>query len=843
MFKSSPVFFRLVLLQLLVLIAGCGGRQSGPPSTVVANKQGHVYGGGQPVSGSMIQLYAVSTVADGGASTALLSTALVTDANGGFDLTGAYTCPASSSLVYIVASGGHPGPSAGSSNAALALMAALGSCGSLSSSTVIQINELTTVAAVYALAPYLSSSSAIGAAPGEATQLANAFTLASEFVDTTKGSAPGTGVPAGTVVPIAQINTIGDIITGCIDSSGGTAGDKTACGTLFSLTTPTGGTAATETTTALLHLANNPTLNTAALFSLIPAVALFQPAQQVVPPDLAVRLTVPSEFTFSPAALSFPAARIRSPTPPQMVTFMNNTAAPIGIDAAALGFSFYGADPDDFASASPSFLYSNTCPNPVLPGAMCSLEFAFDPSAIGARSAYVTVANTSANPVISILFTGEGLEANAGPASFEPPALAFTASAAPANAVLTNSGTTPLTIDGITIGNDPTSGQPAFTETNTCGVSLAAMASCAISVSALATAQLYSTGVLTVGDDAAAGAQTLQLSYSNGFSGPVMFDFGSRSVGTQGFGGLEFEPPGYPEPSTLTLTGSNSSDFSFLPNASSQTTPCNSSRQDPDCVAFVYFTPSATGIRTATLNVNGTPIGGLIGTGLPVGLHFSASVFSFNTGVITTSLDFGLLTIGQTSPVVAVNLVNTGTVPLTLNAPAIGGAGSPDFKVVSNCSTLAPNAACVLSVTATLTQPGNRLATLTVADSTGSAQQAVPLKAIGSYPGPVATPAALNFPYTPLGTISAPQSFTVTAYNNDPVMVILADAQAVPFFLTQTSSCTSTPCQIAVAFAPTAANTAPADGNNSYDQIVVTDLLSGEITRVSLSGISQMPAP
>jgi hypothetical protein len=46
-----------------------------------------------------------------------------------------------------------------------------------------------------------------------------------------------------------------------------------------------------------------------------------------------------------------------------------------------------------------------------------------------------------------------------------------------------------------------------------------------------------------------------------------------------------------------------------------------------------------------------------------------------------------------------------------------------------------------------------------------------------------------------------------------------------------------------VVFAPTAANTAPADGNNSYDEILVTDLFSGLAATVSLSGIWQPPPP
>jgi trimeric autotransporter adhesin len=831
-FRLSP----LALLPLSFLIFGCGAQRNSPQLTSPIGARGLVHGGQQPVTGATIQLYAVGTTAEGSASTPLLSPAPVTDANGGFNITGTYTCPSSSSLVYIVGTGGNPGLSAGANNAAISLMAALGSCGNLSASTYIFIDELTTVAAVYPLAPYMTSPSAIGAPPGEATALADAFAEAAQLVNTTTGTAPGTGVPVGTTVPVEQINTIGNILASCINSAGGTAGDNTPCGMLFSLTTPTGLTPATDTATALLHLANNPTMNTAALYNLILPQAPFQPSQPQTPPDLSVRVTVASGFTVSPAELDFSPTRVGSTQVPQTITFTNNTPAPVGIDVAGMtyyGAPFSGADPLDFKLADFTSAREN-CPTPVMPGATCSLPFTFAPTAAGPRSAYLTVNNSSANPVIWILMTGEGLEANAGPAFLNPTALAFTASGSPKNTTLTNSGTAPLTIDGISISNDPTSGQAAFTQTNNCGTSLAPQSTCTIAVSAVATTQPYSTGVLTIGDDAAAGPQTLNLSYSNGFTGPVLISFGSRSVGTQGSGGFNFVPPGFPSGSdSLTLTGPDATDFSFVSSSSSQSSSCTVSRLNPSCGGVIYFTPSAQGIRTATLSVNGTPYAGVVGTGLPAGLHFSTS---------SSAIDFGQVAIGQTSPGTGISIVNTGTGALTLNAPVVSGANPGDFTVVSNCSTLATNATCLLTVTASPTQPTNRFATLTLTDSTGAAQQTVSLRVQGLYPSPVATPDTLAFPYTPLDSVSAPQSFSVTSHNNDPINVTVVDAPLVPFILTQGSSCSRTPCQISVAFAPTAANIAPADGNNSYGDILVTDLFSGQAFLVRVSGINQPPS-
>jgi hypothetical protein len=847
MFKSALRLSPLKLLPLSVLLFGCGGMpRNGSQLPMPAGKHGMVHGGQQPVAGATIQLYAVGTTGDGSASTPLLSPATVSDANGAFNITGTYTCPSSSSLVYIVANGGNPGLAAGTNNAALSLMAALGPCGNLTASTFIFVNEITTIAAVYPLAPFMTSSSAIGSSSTDAAALASAFTVASEFANTAIGAAPGTGVPTGTTVPVAQINTIGDIVAPCVDSAGGTAGDKSACGNLFALTTPTGIAAPTNSVTALQNLANNPTMNTAALYALVPAAAPFQPTDLQTPPDLSVRLTVPSGFTASTMALNFPPTRIgvASTSAPQTVTFTNNTATPIGIDIATFLSSSptaSGADPFDFRPANfiTDINEQDDCPTPVMPGATCSLHLTFSPLAVGARSAYLTVFNTSANPYIYILLTGEGLEANAGPAAISPGVLGFTAPGSPLNAVLTNYGTLALTIDGISISNDPTSGQPGFTQTNNCGTSLAPQGTCTITVTALSTTQVYSSGILTVGDDAAAGPQTVALSYSNGFTGGILFNFGSRSVGTQGREVVSVEPPGLPAGSnTLSLTGPDATDFSFLSGSSSQSSTCTNSRLNPFCGIVIYFTPSAQGTRVATLNINGTPSYGVIGIGLSAGLHFSTTSDPSNV-VPVSSIDFGVVVIGQTSPAQGTSIVNNGTVPITLNAPVLSGPNPSDFALASsNCTTaLAPNAFCSLTYTASPTQPTNGSATLTLTDSTGTAPpQTVSLKVLGMNPPPVANPSTIAFAYTPVGTVSAAQSFTITSFNNDPVTVTVVDEQSLPFFLTQGSSCSRTPCQISVAYAPTAAG-------NSNDNLVITDLFSGVSGVVSLSGNDTPPPP
>ena len=352
-------------------------------------------GGQQPVSGATLQLYAVGTGGDGSAANPLLSPAAMTDANGNFTISGTYTCPGGNPLVYMVATGGNPG--AASSNSNLALMAALGPCNNLSASTYITINELTTVGAVYPLAAFMTSAGAIGSGAGDAAALASAFTLASELVNTSTGTSPGASVPVGTTIPVAQIDTIADILANCINSTGGIAGDGSGCGNLFALTTPGGSAAPTNTISALLYLANNPGMNTAALYALVPAIAPFQPAISVTPPDLGVRLNYPSGFTVSPGFLDFGALGIGSTSIARPVTMSNAGTAAVSVSSVSLG----GADAADF-------ILSNGCGTTFASGTSCSLTVSFAPTATGPRSAWMVIGNDSASSLLTVGLSGQG---------------------------------------------------------------------------------------------------------------------------------------------------------------------------------------------------------------------------------------------------------------------------------------------------------------------------------------------------------------------------------------------------------------------------------------------------
>ena len=261
--------------------------------------KGQVLGGLSNVAGAQVQLYAVSSTGYGSEATALLSPAITTDNDGNFVISVAeYTCPSNSTLTYLVATGGDPG--VGTDNPAIALMTALGACGSLSSIGSVEINEVTTVASVWALAPFIGSGSAgaeLGTSSTNMTGLVNAFANVDNLINISTGASPGTSAPTTAVIPTAKINTLANILAVCISSEG-----TTACSPLFTAATPTNGSAPTNTIDAALYLARNPSSSVATLFATTGAAPPFEPALSVAPPDWTLAVT------YSGGGLDYPAS-------------------------------------------------------------------------------------------------------------------------------------------------------------------------------------------------------------------------------------------------------------------------------------------------------------------------------------------------------------------------------------------------------------------------------------------------------------------------------------------------------------------------------------------------------
>jgi len=329
-----------LILSLCSALAGCSVQElrssdavPAPDSAIALH--GRAMGGQQPVTGATIKLYKVSTSGDGAASSSMLSSGVTTASDGTFSITSDYTC-GSATEVFLVLTGGNPGQS--STNPNLELMAALGPCSGLSSISFVGIDEVSTVAAVAALQPYMSAPTSVGSSSYDAGALAADFTTAAELAALATGTSPGTGIPSGYTVPSSLINTLADIITPCVNSTGGTAGSSTLCGSLFTYATPPGGTAPTDTTTAVLDILNHPTLNTSNLFGLI--TAQFQPALTSAPSTFTIQVTPPSS-TVTRTFYAFPESDL---TVTPLYALVNNAQSTIDMTMYELVDTTFSGD-------------------------------------------------------------------------------------------------------------------------------------------------------------------------------------------------------------------------------------------------------------------------------------------------------------------------------------------------------------------------------------------------------------------------------------------------------------------------------------------------------------------
>src|ERR1700722_16066261 len=242
--------------------------------------------GKTPVRGAHVYLLAANTNGYGNASVSLLNSALTgasdtlggyvtTAADGSLTISGMYQCTPDTQ-VYAFALGGNAGSG---DNAALGLLAILGNCpqsGSFRVNSPFTMNEVTTVAAAYAMAGFAKDATHVSSSgtPLAQTGIANAFGNLVNLADSTGAALPTT--PAGNgAVPQSEINTLANMLAACIALT-----SSNSCSSLFENATADGtanGAQPIDTATAAINIAHHPGANVAELYTLGSAASAFTP--------------------------------------------------------------------------------------------------------------------------------------------------------------------------------------------------------------------------------------------------------------------------------------------------------------------------------------------------------------------------------------------------------------------------------------------------------------------------------------------------------------------------------------------------------------------------------------
>jgi sugar lactone lactonase YvrE len=377
-------------------------------------------------------------------------------------------------------------------------------------------------------------------------------------------------------------------------------------------------------------------------------------------------------------------------TPAQTVTLTNNGTSVLKITTLAVS----GANATDFNE-------SDNCPKSpatVAVNGTCTISVTFTPAATGARAATIKITDDASGSPQSIALSGNGV---APAATLNSNALNFTGvvvnttSATAQTVTLTNGGTAALTISTI-VATGP------FTQTNTCGTSVAAGANCTISVKFAPTAVGPATGAVAITDNANPTTQTITLSGTAVAATPgVSLSSSSLSFADQFVGTTSATAQ------TVTVTNNGTASLTIskiaVTGAYSETDNCTAGAiaTGANCAINVKFAPTAAGANAGTITItdNATPSTQSVTLS---GNGFTVSLVAVSGGSTSATVKAGA----------------TATYNLQFATSATTSTTPISISVI--CSGAPSKATCNAPATATLT-PGTPLAyTVTVATTAAS---------------------------------------------------------------------------------------------------------------------------
>lgn len=340
---------------------------------------------------------------------------------------------------------------------------------------------------------------------------------------------------------------------------------------------------------------------------------------------VSVLLQTPA-LTLSQTSLVFADQVIETRSTAQTVTLTNTSGFVLTI--SSLGVT--GSNASDFSQ-------TNTCGSTVAAGRSCTISVTFTPTQTGPRSASITIIDNASDSPRTITLNGVGVIS--GPDA-TPSATNLTfaiqlvgTSSAAQSVMLTNYGTTALSISSIVAGGD-------FAASNTCGSSLVAGASCTINVIFKPTQPGNRTGTVSITDNAPGSPQKVSLKGTG-----TVVEFNPTSLAFH----CHNEPNNCPPPpQTITLTNTGGTTLSISNVAItgsttfSQTNNCSTSVVTKgSCTITVSFKSSSRGTFSGAVSVSDN------GGGSPQQVPLSASETKTGAGALAVRSAMGAHTMAS----------------------------------------------------------------------------------------------------------------------------------------------------------------------------------------------------
>lgn len=193
--------------------------------------------------------------------------------------------------------------------------------------------------------------------------------------------------------------------------------------------------------------------------------------------------------TLSPSLLSFGSRLVKKTSPSKTATLTNDSDGNLTISSIAV---------------SGDYTQTNTCGSVLGPKDSCTFTVTFAPTVTGVRYGSIIITDSDAASPLVLNLTGSGSATSQSPTDVNFGTVDVGQSSAPQTVTVTNKEATALEISGVNIQNLAFVNIPDYTQTNTCGSSIAASASCTFTINFRPSTTGSRPGVLLVSDSDAA---------------------------------------------------------------------------------------------------------------------------------------------------------------------------------------------------------------------------------------------------------------------------------------------------------------------------------------------------
>ena len=418
--------------------------------------------------------------------------------------------------------------------------------------------------------------------------------------------------------------------------------------------------------------------------------------------------------------------------------------------------------------------------------------------------------------------------------------------------ILTNAGTSALTIASISITGTNASD---YSQSNDCPLgpaSLVPQASCQLTINFSPSIPGAESAAISFADNAVGTPQSINLTGTGeeplATLSAASIQFGNQPEGTVAdqFVSLTNRGNLALSISNLNLTGPDVAQFR-VSLASDVTCTLQGVPPNQSCVIDIGFAPQTTGTFNAVLQITDNT-GNIDGSTQSVPVSGIGIPPSATAVISPMTLTFGQQAVGTPSGPQTVVLRNSGSLPLQMSSISTAGANAADFRVGTgtNCpmssGTLPAGQSCTVMVMFAPASAGAKSAALLFSDNVAGSPQSVALNGTGtSTPALSMSATNLSFPAQSLKMASGASPVTISNSGTAAIQISsIAIAGPNPSDFVETNNCPAAlnpnvSCQISAIFQPVA-------GGARTASLTFTDTAAGSPQIVTLAGTGLVPA-